>query len=156
VKQFAHAAEILLFIAVGQIASCDAGVSYEWLLGHAQRAGIDNRQLKTALGHLRRLGLVLHQDTVRTKHISYAYRIAEESFGQTNREAWPRLDKFIAQSVLTDVWSLKGICWMLDAVSRIPLGMAHDISRDARAAGQAMHRGTQRHRLGGWLPDASL
>jgi hypothetical protein len=118
VKQFAHAAEILLFIAAGQIASCDAGVSEGWLFEHAHRAGIDSRQLETSLGHLRGLALVLHQDTVRTKHISYAYRIAEESFGQTNREAWPRLNKFIAHSMLTDGWSLKGISWILDAVSR--------------------------------------
>jgi len=117
VKQFAHAANILLFIAAGQIASCDAGVSDEWLLGHAQSAGIDNRQVETVLGYLRGLGLVLHQDTVRTKHISYAYRIAEESFGQANREVWSRLSQFVVNSVLTDGWSLKGICWMLDAVS---------------------------------------
>lgn len=115
-SQFANAADVLLFIAAGQIASCDAGVSYEWLLSHAQNAGIDNGSLDKALGHLRRLGLVLHQDALRTKHITYAHRIAEECFGQGNRDTCSRLSQFIVKSVLADGWSLKGVSWLLDAV----------------------------------------
>jgi hypothetical protein len=118
VKQFAHATDVLLFIAVGQIASCDAGVTYEWLLGHAQRAGIGQRQLESALAYLRKLGVATQEDTVRSKHLSYAYRILEVALRQGDRSRWRALETFIVDTILTDGWSLKGISWLLDAITR--------------------------------------
>src|SRR5262249_46470048 len=90
VKQFAHAPEILFLIAVGQIASCDAGIDDEWILQHGERAGIRCGNVETALRHLHELGLIIRHDSVRTKHISYAYRIVEESFHHSHFQSWTR------------------------------------------------------------------
>jgi hypothetical protein len=107
VKQFAHAADLLLLIASGQIASCDAGVPNEWLSQHALRAGIESASCEAALRQLCGLGLVLQADSARTKHISYAYRIVEESFRNSNFRAWPRFSGLFVECVLATEWSLR-------------------------------------------------
>lgn len=114
-KQFPHAADILFFIAAGQIASCDAGVSHEWLLRHSERAGITGQQTEAAIETLRLRHLVPQEDSLRTKHLSYARQFVEESFALTNRDSWGRLGTFIANSMCLDGWSLKGVCWLRGA-----------------------------------------
>jgi hypothetical protein len=116
VKQFAHSADVLFLIAVGQIASCDAGVPYDWILQQARRASIGSRDIETAVGYLHRLGHVLRHDSIRTKHISYASRIVEESFRQSNILAWPRFSALFLDSILGNGWSLKGVAWSLDSI----------------------------------------
>jgi hypothetical protein len=114
-KQFPHAADILFFIAAGQIASCDAGVSHEWLLKQSERAGITGRQMEAALETLRLRHLVPQEDPLRTKHLSYARQFVQESFTLGNRDSWSHLGDFIANSMCWDGWSLKGVCWLRDA-----------------------------------------
>lgn len=122
VKQFAHATDVLLIVAVGQIASCDAGVTTDWLRERARGAGIGPREVDVALGHLCKLNMIQQQDTVRTRHISYAYRIVEESLQQSTRESRTRMARPVVDALLGDGWSLRGVAWTLDAINRPTVG----------------------------------
>jgi hypothetical protein len=116
VKQFDGATDLLLLIALSQIASCDAGVPLEWIGHQAEKLGVAGSALERALEHLDRLGLVLLSESVRTKHINYAYRIVEESFRSSNFDAWPRMSGLFVECLLASGWSLRGIAWALDSI----------------------------------------
>ncbi|MFO0805493.1 MAG: hypothetical protein U0791_20505 [Gemmataceae bacterium] len=117
VKQFAHAVDVLFLVAIGQIASCDAGVTTDWVRERARGAGIGPKEADAALGNLCKLNIVQQQDFVRTRHISYAYRIVEESLQQSTRESRSRMARPIVDSLLGDGWSLRGVAWTLDAIN---------------------------------------
>ncbi|MEM9504364.1 MAG: hypothetical protein AAGA01_10465, partial [Cyanobacteria bacterium P01_E01_bin.43] len=88
-KQVPHANALLTTIALRQISSCDAGLSKDRLLKIAGKLGLTVYEIDKAISHLASLELVLILDDIfRTKHISYAYRVVEESLHTNTREQW--------------------------------------------------------------------
>lgn len=116
VKQILNADFVLSVIAFEQIGSCDAGVRHEKLLKISEKFGV---QLDTALPHLIELELVQVQGGIlRTKHISYAYRVVEECLASNNFESWTNAVEAFGESIMDDQKSLKGVYWLLDSILR--------------------------------------
>ena len=117
-KQFPCTIEVLTIIALGQVASCDAGVSYNWIRDHASVSGIDERTLAKVLHKLENLRLTITTDVIRTKHISYARIVVEKSLTTDNFNLWTKLIP-IAVSIFSDSsLPLKGACWLLGVLTR--------------------------------------
>jgi hypothetical protein len=116
-KQVPNANTLVTTIAIRQISSCDAGISRDRLFHISGELGLTVDETDKAISHLASLGLVLISDDIfRTKHISYAHRIVEESLSNENYASWPcTIDTFIA-TALDDNTSLRGVYWLLDAV----------------------------------------
>jgi hypothetical protein len=114
--QVPNANTVIAIAAVGQIVTCDAGVSYEWLVAEADRVGIAEEDLKRALRHLETLGLVLVAGVIRTKHLSYAYSLIETCFHHDNRDTWPTMVALVLHVMIGSQPSLKGACWLLGSV----------------------------------------
>ncbi|MHB1350328.1 MAG: CBS domain-containing protein [Desulfobulbaceae bacterium] len=116
-KQVPNANLLVTTIALRQISSCDAGISRNRLFHISGELGLTVDETDKAISHLASLGLVLISDDIfRTKHISYAYRIVEESLSKENCATWLcTIDTFIA-TALDDNTSLKGVYWLLEAV----------------------------------------
>ena len=116
-KQAPHTTLLITTIAVRQISSCDAGISRERLFQVTGEMGLNIGETDKAISHLASLGLIsISDDIFRTKHISYAYRIVEESLHSKNHPMWPPTIKTIIGIVLEDGASLEGIYWLLGAV----------------------------------------
>lgn len=116
-KQVPNANRLLTIIAIRQISSCDAGILRDRLFHISSELGLTVDEADKAISSLASLGLVLISDDIfRTKHISYAYRIVEESLNSNNRVTWPcTIDTFIS-AILDGNTSLKGVYWLLEAV----------------------------------------
>ena len=136
VKQFPVAAEVLALIAIGQVVSCDAGVTLDWLTERAKTVGITASQVKKASERLQQLKLLAQTDEIRTKHLRYAFRILEKVFDHANKELWPNLLTLCVGEFSNEARSLQGIAWLLEAVtgtdmfrlySRTTLASAKDI-----------------------------
>lgn len=116
-KQVPNANTLLTTIAIRQIGSCDAGISRDRLFHVSTALGLSVDETDRAISHLASLGLVLISDDIfRTKHISYAYRIVEESLRNENYTTWPRTVETLIATLLDGNISLKGVYWLLDAV----------------------------------------
>ena len=116
-KQVPNANVLVTTIALRQISSCDAGISRDRLFHVSGELGLTADDADKAISHLASLGLVLISDDIfRTKHISYAYRIVEESLSNENYATWPCTIDTLVATALDDDTSLKGVYWLLDAV----------------------------------------
>jgi len=116
-KQVPSANALVTTIALRQISSCDAGISADRFFYMAGEMGLTVNETDRAISHLASLGLVLISDDIfRTKHISYAYRIVEESLRNENRTTWPRTIATLIAMLLDGNTSLKGVYWLLNAV----------------------------------------
>ena len=117
-QQVPNANALLTMIALRQISSCDAGVSRNKLLHISGELGLTVDETDGAISYLDRLELVLILDGIfRTKHISYAYRIVEESLRNENRITWPRTFDILIATILDGNTSLKGVYWLLCAIN---------------------------------------
>jgi len=125
VKQFPFAVEVLALIAVGQVVSCDAGVTLDWLTESAKIAGITANEVKRASERLQQLKLLAQTDELRTKHLQYAFRILEKVFGHANKDLWPNLLMLCIEEFSNEARSLQGIAWLLDAVTRTDMFRLH-------------------------------
>jgi hypothetical protein len=116
-KQVPNANALVTAIALRQISSCDAGISQERLTRIAGEMGLKVDETDKAISHLASLGLVLISDDIlRTKHISYAYRIVEESLSNENCARWPdTICTFVATALDVNT-SLEGVYWLLNAI----------------------------------------
>ena len=116
-KQVPNANALVTTIALKQISSCDAGVLREQLYDVAHEMGLKVSETDRAISHLASLGLILISDDIfRTKHISYAYRIVEESLHSTHYATWPSTIAAAIATALDRNTSLEGVYWLLDAV----------------------------------------
>lgn len=116
-KQFPCTIEVLAIIALGQVASCDAGVPYDWVRDHASVSGIHETTLTKALHRLDKLRLTITTDVIRTKHISYARIVIAKSLKSDNFDSWTKLIP-VAVSTISDGSSpLKGVCWLLGVLT---------------------------------------
>lgn len=125
VKQFPFAADVLCLIAVGQVVSCDAGVSLVWLIARAKTAQISETQLEQAVERLRQLKLLATSDEIRTKHLQYAFRILEQVFDHANKDLWPKLLSACGEEFSDTGRTLKGVAWLLEAVTRTDMFRLH-------------------------------
>lgn len=117
-SQFAHAGDVLMIIAAGQIISCDAGVSKAWLVEHCQKLGLQVEDADRALANLNALSFVEEGDVLRTKHIQYAYSLLNRFFRDSNRKEWPRLIPRYLDILMETRFSLRGVSWLLDGIQR--------------------------------------
>ena len=116
-KQEPNANVLVTTIALRQISSCDAGILRDRLFHISGELGLTVSETDKAISHLASLGLVLISDDIfRTKHISYAYRIVEESLSNENYVTWPCIIDTLAATALDGDTSLEGVYWLLDAV----------------------------------------
>lgn len=117
-KQVLNANTALMVIAFQQICSCDKGVMQDRLFEIASVINLNIDDMGKAITHLISLGLVFNSDgSYRTKHISYAYRVIEESLCNTNQTFWQNaIDTFVI-AALDNSTSLKGVYWLLDAIT---------------------------------------
>lgn len=117
-KQVPNANALLSTIAIKQISGCDCGVSQDQLIRAASDMDMTATDTDRAISHLASLGLILISDEIfRTKHISYAYRIVEESLCSQNQTMWPSVVETIIATSLDNDTSLEGVCWLLGAIS---------------------------------------
>lgn len=115
-SQFAHAGDVLMIIAAGQIISCDGGVSKAWLVEHSQKLGLHIEDVDRALVKLNSLSVVEEGVVLRTKHIQYAYQLIDHFFGNSNRKEWSRLVPRYIDILIERRFSLKGVSWLLEAI----------------------------------------
>lgn len=113
VRQFRGALEVLLWIATAQVASCDAGVPRDTLIAGLRGVGISEDVASVALTQLDRLGLILLEDSIRTKHLVYAYQVLEACLHSSKSGEWARLAPVVISCVLGTAWPLKGLGWLL-------------------------------------------
>lgn len=117
-KQRPNANTLLTTIALQQISSCDAGVTRDKLFHISSELGLTVGKTDRAISDLHRLELILILDGIfRTKHISYAYRIIEESLRNENYVTWPRTFDIFITTILDRNTSLKGAYWLLCAIN---------------------------------------
>ncbi|MGI8980361.1 MAG: hypothetical protein ACR2FY_14130 [Pirellulaceae bacterium] len=116
-KQFPNANDVLSIIAMGQIVSCDAGVTRIWLVKQSKSIGIVESAVDKEIGRLVKLGAVLAGDELRTKHLQYSYQLLDEVFSKENRNNWGRILSVYVSLVTDTAWSLKGVSWLLDAAA---------------------------------------
>jgi hypothetical protein len=113
-KQVANANILLTTIALRQISSCDAGIPQEQLYQLTERMGLKASETDRVISHLVTLGLILISDDIfRTKHLSYANRIVEESLHIGNFDNWSENIDIIVYTTLDKKTSSKGIYWLL-------------------------------------------
>lgn len=113
IRQIPNAYEVLLWIAIAQITSCDEGISQAVLMKGLQLDGISDESTENALQHLDRLGLILRDHVIRTKHLAYANQIVDGCFDKSNSKEWSRFALLVTRCVLNTSWSIKGISWLL-------------------------------------------
>ncbi|GAB5407375.1 MAG: hypothetical protein Aurels2KO_56060 [Aureliella sp.] len=117
-NQFPHVKEIIETISMGQIVTCDAGISSDWLLWMLKPYGIGGDQLLFGIERLRSLGLVIVSDTIRTKHITYANEVLRLAFRSSETNRWATVLENMERAMLSNDRSLRGICWLMDAASQ--------------------------------------
>jgi hypothetical protein len=115
-RQFPNANAVLAIIAIGQVVSCDAGVTREWLVRQAQAIGISESDVDKAIDRLDGVNVVIAGEELRTKHLQYAFQLLEETFTRANRSDWDPIRSVYVATVVDRTWSLKGASWLLDAV----------------------------------------
>ena len=116
-KQVPNAHALLTTTAFRQISSCDAGISRDHLFRIAGGMGLTVDETDRAISHLGQLGLILiSDDTLRTKHISYAYRIAEASLSDGNHGTWQCSIDMLLAALLDGNASFQGVYWLLEAI----------------------------------------
>ncbi len=116
--QFPSAVDVLLTIAIGQVVTCDVGVTYDWLQNEADSHGMPEIKLKECLKRLEDLGLIICSDAIRTKHLQYAYALLEESSRKARIDSWPFLVSAYLRAFLDTTHSLKEVSWLLDSATR--------------------------------------
>lgn len=124
-NQFAHVKEIIETIAMGQIVTCDAGVSVDWLTWLLDPLGIGESQLLYGIERLGSLGLVIVSDTIRTKHITYANEVMNLAFRSSESKRWSNVLEKMERAMLANEGSLRGICWLMDSVSQSDASRIH-------------------------------
>lgn len=116
-KQIPKAETLLNLIALEQICSCDAGVTEDKLDAKSNRIGVPRDLANRAFSHLHKGGLIsLTEGVIRTKHISYAYRVVGEGLTNRNRNSWKVSIDSLMVTILDEEYSLEGIYWLLDSV----------------------------------------
>ena len=113
IRQFPHALDLLLWIATAQIISCDTGVPYWSLIKGVQAAGISEDAAENALRQLDRFGLILRDESIRTKHFMYAQKVLSFCFHHSKYREWSQFACTVTKCVLGGKWSLRGLTWLL-------------------------------------------
>ena len=118
IKQFSSASDLLTTIAIGQIASCDAGVGFDWVKTHSQSIGISEDNIHRGFRHLEALGLITASNIIRTKHIRFASSVIERSLHHESVDSWHTTIAIFTKAVLEDATNFKGVRWLLNSAAR--------------------------------------
>lgn len=113
IRQFSHALDLLLWIATAQIVSCDTGVPYLSLMKGVQAVGISADAAESALRQLDKFGLILRDESIRTKHFMYARQVLSICFHHSKSKDWSHFAHIVIGCVLGSRWSLRGLTWLL-------------------------------------------